>query len=258
MHIKHKEASIFYTDTGSGPTIVLLHGFLENKEMWGTIASSLSKTHRIVAIDLLGHGNSSCLGYIHTMEAMAKAVIAVANHLTLKDLTIIGHSMGGYVGLAIAKAYPEYVKALCLLNSTPEKDAPDRQKIRSRANEMAKTNYNQLVRMSVTNLFDSSIKENFEIEISSCIDQALETPVQGYIAANTGMSLRPDYLAFWRSSQIKKGIILGTKDWIVNAQRQQILLKKQSDWFCVLDGGHMLHITNQESTIKALKSFLLV
>lgn len=53
--------------------------------------------------------------------------------------------MGGYVGIAFAKAYPEFVSKLCLLNSTPEPDDDARKKLRSRANVMAKNNMNNLL-----------------------------------------------------------------------------------------------------------------
>lgn len=258
MHIKHKNATISYTDQGFGPVIFLLHGFLENKEMWKDMIPTLSTTHRLITIDLPGHGDSSCLGYVHTMELMAEAVLAVSNHLEITDLTIIGHSMGGYVGLAFAKKYPHKIKALCLLNSTPEKDTNERKEVRARANEMAKKNYNQLVRMSVANLFDPSTRETFKKAIEFCIDQALKTPVQGYIAGNTGMSLRPEYTSFWKESSLKKGMIIGTNDWIIDATRQERILKQESDWFRILEGGHMLHITNCNQTIDALKKFLLV
>src|SRR5690606_8851022 len=103
MIIKFKETPVFFTDTGKGQTIVLLHGFLENSTMWHNLVSLLSKNNRVVCIDLLGHGQTGCLSYVHTMELMAEAVEAVLNHLNIETPIFIGHSMGGYVALAFAE-----------------------------------------------------------------------------------------------------------------------------------------------------------
>ena len=115
MYLEHKGINIFYTDEGKGNTIVLLHGFLENALIWEPFISTLSKQNRVICIDLLGHGKTGCLGYVHTMELMAEAVEAVLIHLKIKQSTFIGHSMGGYVSLAFAEKNPDAIKGLCFM-----------------------------------------------------------------------------------------------------------------------------------------------
>ena len=83
MILEHKGTSIFYTDQGKGSTILLLHGFLENSSMWLDMEKSLVENHRVICIDLLGHGQTGCIGYVHTMEQMAEAVYAVVMSLKL-------------------------------------------------------------------------------------------------------------------------------------------------------------------------------
>ena len=82
-----KNTKISYTDSGKGAVVVLLHGFLENKHMWNEIIPEISKNKRVLAIDLLGHGHTGCLGYIHPMELMAEAVTAVKNLTNSKNYT---------------------------------------------------------------------------------------------------------------------------------------------------------------------------
>ena len=72
MILKHKEIKINYEIEGNGDVIVFLHGFLENLTMWNTIMPSFFKKYKCIAVDLLGHGETECLGYVHTMEDMAK------------------------------------------------------------------------------------------------------------------------------------------------------------------------------------------
>src|SRR5690606_26574306 len=116
MIIKFKETPVFFTDTGKGQTIVLLNGFLENSTMWHKLVNLLSKNNRVVCIDLLGHGQTGCLGYVHSMELMAEAVETVLNHLNIEISFFVGHSMGGYVALALAGNNNNAVKRICLMN----------------------------------------------------------------------------------------------------------------------------------------------
>ncbi len=256
MNINYKDASIFYTDQGSGFPVILLHGFLENHSMWSPFLKQLTLSYRVICIDLLGHGNTECIGYVHSMEDMAEAVNAVISHLDINTAQLIGHSMGGYVGLAFAKAHPQKTTALCLLNSTPEQDSKERKELRKRAIVMAKTQYNQLVRMSFVNLFDKITKEQHSLEIKKAIREALKTPIQGFIAAHSGMSNRDDFVAFFKTSTFKTGMVLGKNDWIINAEKHLVDYESHVDFFKLIDSGHMSHISKKNDTNNALLHFL--
>jgi pimeloyl-ACP methyl ester carboxylesterase len=108
--IIYKNTAVSYSDIGKGSTVVLLHGFLENKTMWKDLVPNLSKKNRVLSIDLLGHGETESLGYVHSMEENAEIVKAVLSHLKIRKAVIIGHSMGGYVALAFAEMFPTYIK----------------------------------------------------------------------------------------------------------------------------------------------------
>lgn len=256
MTTTHKGVSIFYTDQGTGEALIFLHGFLENSSMWAPITSAFIDTHRVICIDLLGHGHTGCTAYIHTMEDMAVALKAVLDSLQVPVVTIVGHSMGGYVGCAFAKAYPEKLKALCLLNSTPLADDDERKLLRTRANKMAKENYPQLVRMSFMNLFNTSTRERYKTAIDFAIKEALQTPVQGYIAANSGMRLREDFSKLWHEGDFQKAIILGKDDWIINSSLHKSIFGSTSDYFKIIPGGHMSHIGQSTTVIKQLSVFI--
>jgi pimeloyl-ACP methyl ester carboxylesterase len=100
--IKFKKGTVTFSDTGKGRAVVLLHGFLGSHQIWNSTIQSLSKSFRVIAIDLPGHGSTDCFGYVHTMELLAKSVKAVMDSLRLKKYVIIGHSMGGYAENRIA------------------------------------------------------------------------------------------------------------------------------------------------------------
>lgn len=256
MILEYKGINIFYKDQGKGNAIVLLHGFLEETSMWNNLVPELSKKNRVICIDLLGHGKTECIGYIHTMEDMAQAVKAVLKHLKLRKYTFIGHSMGGYVALAFAKLYSESIKGLCLLNSTYEADGKELKQLRTRANKMVQTNFENMVRVSFANLFSAESKVEYKAEFETALKVALNTSIQGYIAANEGMKLRNDSSTFFAEAAFKKLIILGKKDTVINFKSTLQFAKRHSIETQVFSQGHMSHIENRERLITETLHFI--
>lgn len=254
--IFYKNTKIFFSTKGKGATVVLLHGFLENSTMWNSVADSLSKNNRIVCVDLLGHGQTECLGYVHTMEMMAEAVAAVLTHLKIRKSVFVGHSLGGYVALAFAEKNPDNVKGLCLMNSTTRADDATRVDLRTRAIEAVKTNYKNLVRMSITNLFRPKNRTLFNAEIKAIKVEALKTPLQGYIAAQEGMKIRNDREVLLHFSPYKKMLILGKKDPVLDYNELLDQVKNTEVELVEFADGHMSHVENKEELIVALKRFV--
>ncbi|EDP72689.1 hypothetical protein FBALC1_16347 [Flavobacteriales bacterium ALC-1] len=255
MTLDYKNSTIHYTTSGEGPTVVFLHGFLETIDMWNGLISKLSK-HQVICIDLLGHGKTDCLGYVHTMEAMADAVFAVLNHLKIKKAKFIGHSMGGYVCLALAEKQPLLFKGLCLMNSTFEADDDQRKLIRSRAIKLAQTHYETLVGMSFANLFAPASRTTFKKEFDDALELALQTPVQGYIAAQEGMKLRPNRFDVFKNLNCKQLIIIGKKDAVVNGDSIISKIKGTSINYIEFSEGHMSYIENESELSYELLRFI--
>ena len=256
MILQHKGIPIFYTDKGQGKTVVLLHGFLENSTMWNPFISKLTKQNRVVCIDLLGHGKTDCLGYVHSMELMAEAVKAVLNHLKIKHPGFVGHSMGGYVALAFAEKYPEEILGLCLMNSTAKADGTERKKNRDRAITAVKHNYKSFVRIAVVNLFRPKNRRIFSKQIKPIKQDALKTPVQGIIAALEGMKIRKDREQMFRKGRYKKLMMISKKDPVLDYE-SLIKQTKNSDIEIVeFPDGHMSHIENKDLFLHSLLHFI--
>lgn len=256
MILEYKGIDIFYNDVGLGKTVVLLHGFLEDQSMWDDAITVLSLKNRVITIDLLGHGLTGCIGYIHTMEDMAKATKAVLNHLKINDCMFIGHSMGGYVALSYAKLYTKDIKGLCLLNSTYEADDEERKFLRTRANKMVQNNFENMVRMSFSNLFSSKSKVIHKRKYESAMQVALKTSLQGYMAAQEGMKLRNDSSTFFSKASFKKIILLGKKDSVLNHKTILQFTKKHNIEIRVFSEGHMSHIENKEDYLQEVMHFI--
>lgn len=256
MILEYKDTPIFYTTTGKGQTIVLLHGFLEDHSMWKNILPSLSKTNQVVTIDLLGHGKSGCLGYIHTMEDQAKMVNAVLNKLGLNQFIFIGHSMGGYVALAFSKLFPESINGICLMNSTYQADDKERKLLRTRANKMVQNNFENMVRMSFSNLFSAFSKLHYKTEYEEALQIALKTSLQGYMAAQEGMKIREDFSNLFKNAKYNKAIILGKKDTVLDFTTISEFAKQHNIKTSVFNEGHMSHIENKKKLETAILHFV--
>ncbi len=223
--------------------------------MWDFCIPELIKKKRVIAIDLLGHGQSGCLGYIHTMEDQADMVFAVLQHLKIKKTTLIGHSMGGYVALAFAEFYPEYLKSLVLINSTSFEDSVERKKNRDRAIKMVKKDYVSFVRLSILNLFSEENRSILVNEIESVKLEALKTPLQGIIAAQEGMKIRKDRERVLQSLKIPIIFILSKKDPVLNYEENIKQIENTQIQLFTFANGHMSHIENREELLKVLLDF---
>ncbi|WP_163409999.1 alpha/beta fold hydrolase [Flavobacterium ajazii] len=251
--ILYKNTKISYSDTGNGTAIVLLHGFLENKKMWKDYVSLFSETYRVITIDLLGHGESDSLGYVHEMEDNAKVVNEVLEHLKIKKATILGHSMGGYIALAFAELFPEKLQKLVLLNSTSKEDSAEKKLNRTRAIKAVKQNYINFVSLAIANLFSENNRIRLADEIEKVKTEALKTPLQGIIASLEGMKARKDRQYLLQKQLFPVLLILGKKDPVLSYEESLSQIENTIVELVSFEDGHMSHIENKEE----LKTMLL-
>ena len=254
--IIYKNTKISFTDDGKGMAVVLLHGFLENKTMWDKYVSALSKNHRVITIDLLGHGETECLGYVHTMEDQADMIFAVLISLRIRKIVLVGHSMGGYVALAFAELYPDNVKGVFLLNSTSRADSDERKINRDRAIKAVKQNYTNFVRISITNLFSEDNREVLAKEIEKVKLQALKTPLQGIVASLEGMKIRKDREVLLHFAPYPIQLVLGEKDGVLIYDDTIDQIEETKVELTTFPDGHMSHIENEKELKIVLLEFL--
>lgn len=252
----YKNTKISYTDEGKGTAVVLLHGFLENKTMWDKYNSLLSKNHRVITIDLLGHGATECLGYVHAMEDQADMLYAVLIYLRLRKVVLVGHSMGGYVALAFAELYPDYVKGIFLLNSTTRADSAERKTNRERAIVCVKQDYTNFIRMSIANLFSEDNREKLGKEIENVKKEALKTPLQGVVAALEGMKIRKDREVLLHFAPYPIHLVLGKKDPVLPYEETIDQIEGTKVALTAFNDGHMSHIENEKELKTVLVDFL--
>lgn len=253
--ILYKNTKISYSDTGKGNAVVLLHGFLENQTMWQELVPELSKKNRIITIDLLGHGETECLGYVHSMEDNADVVQAVLSKLRIRKAVFVGHSMGGYVALAYGELYPENVRGLVLMNSTSKADSDERKANRDRAIKAVKKDYTTFIRLSIGNLFSPDNRERLIDEIEKVKTEALKTPLQGVVASLEGMKIRNDREVLLHLTPYPKMLILGKNDPVLNYEDSLDQIEDTSVKLVTFPDGHMSHIENRDELKIVLLEF---
>ncbi len=243
--IHFKNTQISFTDQGKGTAIVLLHGFLENQKMWDGFLPEWSKKFRIITIDLLGHGETECMGYVHTMENNADVVHEVLLELRLRKAILVGHSMGGYVALAFAELYPNMVKGLVLLNSTSRADSEERKLNRDRAIKAVKQSFQNFISLSISNLFSEENRERLKETIDNVKREALKTPLQGIVASLEGMKIRNDREGLLHITSFPKLLVLGEKDPVLNFEETKEQIEGTQVQLLNFLDGHMSHIENK-------------
>ena len=258
--IKFKKGTVTFSDTGKGRVVVLLHGFLGSHQIWNSTIQSLSKSFRVIAIDLPGHGSTDCFGYVHTMELLAKSVKAVMDSLRLKKYVIIGHSMGGYAGLAFADMYPDNLKGLCLYHSSAYADSDEKKRDRTRSIKVVKANHKIYTTEVIKNLFATKNLKYLKDEIAFAQKIAANTPKQSIIAALEGMKDRPHRDVILGLAHFPVMMVIGEHDNVLPSTQllEQADLIKNKHVLYLEHDGHMGFLESPRRSNEALKKFLRV
>src|SRR6185503_917831 len=107
----------YHVEGTGGPTVVLVHGGALDRHVWDGQAPALAKKHRVVTLDLAGHGESGGSRAAWTMAAFGEDVKAVVEAVGAKQVVLVGHSMGGPVVLEAARRMPDRVKGIVLVDT---------------------------------------------------------------------------------------------------------------------------------------------
>ncbi len=112
---------IYYEVHGSGPTILLSHGYSATSQMWRGQIEALSRAHQLVLWDMRGHGKSAYPAdeSAYTQDATVDDMVAILDAVGAKQAIIGGLSLGGYMSLAFNVKYPERVRALLIIDTGP-------------------------------------------------------------------------------------------------------------------------------------------
>ena len=113
--------AIFHEATGSGPVVLLTHGFAASSHMFTATVGALAVDHTAVVWDQLGHGRSDAPDdpAAYSVAASLQAMLAILDAVGAEDAVLLGHSLGGYLSLELVLAHPQRVRALVLVDTGP-------------------------------------------------------------------------------------------------------------------------------------------
>ena len=259
--LKIGDATVYVSDSEKGEKcVVLLHGYLESLRVWADFVGLLTDKVRVVAIDIPGHGRSSNIAPVHTMELMADVVAGVLDALQIDKVTLVGHSMGGYISLAFCAAYAERLEGLVLLSSSPNPDTEFKRENRRREIALVRAGKkDMLARVAPEAGFAEMNRDSLRRYINNLVEQVHITDDEGIVALLGGMIERKDQNEMLRNSRVRQLFIMGTHDGYIPVEAaQEFIAKNPQAKVAWLDkSGHMGFIEEPEACATALLEFVL-
>ncbi|MCE1254328.1 MAG: alpha/beta hydrolase [Anaerolineae bacterium] len=238
-----------FEEVGQGTPVVLLHGFPLNRSTWYPLIPFLKDKARLIMPDLRGFGRSPAGDEPSTMRLMAEDVAVLVRKLGLKKFIMAGHSMGGYISLAFAQAYPQHLCGLALVASMATDDSPEKRQARFKTIENVKKHGSEVLAK------DMPLRLTSDVDLQKKLSEIIggENP-KAIINALKGMADRPDYTDVLPSIQSPTVIVAGQKDVVISKERIDVMVRLlQKNWVVeVPNGGHMPMMEAPETVANAI------
>jgi 2-succinyl-6-hydroxy-2,4-cyclohexadiene-1-carboxylate synthase len=251
----------------SGDPLVLLHGFTGSADSWAPHIDGLARDHRVIAIDLIGHGESDAppdprrYAFAQALDDLA----AIADHLNIKEATWLGYSMGGRLALGFALRHPYRVQKLILENATPGiANQQERDERRTADEELAQRIERDGIASFVTEWEHNPIFASQRSLPAEVVHQQHELRLRNRPIglANSlrgmGQGAQPSFWGRLHEIQMPTLLIAGTCDpkFAAIATRMHALIP-QSTLALIPDAGHAVHLERPRQFDDVVKQFLM-
>lgn len=206
-----------YQDSCAGLTLLLLHGFPLNSNLWEPQMDDLRDIARVLAPDLRGHGLSDAGEAPYSIGLMADDCLGLLEAVGVQEPVVLcGHSMGGYVAFEFCRRYPEWVGALVLVATRAADDTPEGREARDKMAERAR-------KEGVAVIADEMLPkilapENYENDrelVAYVRDMMESTTIRGMVGALRAMKERADSRPLLSEIAVPVLIICGDEDQII-------------------------------------------
>jgi pimeloyl-ACP methyl ester carboxylesterase len=248
---------LHFFEKGQGPALLFLHGFCESGEMWRHLADSLSTQYRVICPDLPGFGNSPLTQPIQTIEEVAEQLEDWMDAHQIKDPIVLGHSLGGYVALALLEHMGDRIKAIGLLHSTAFGDDEEKKEMRNRTLTFLKKHG---AAKFVTSFVPQLFPEHRRIELAEAMVQAVEdgkrSSLEGLLAYTVAMRDRKDRLAVLEQFVGPKLLLAGTLDGAVKIDSSRAQQGAYTHYIELEGVGHLGMVEEKEKTLAVLQNFV--
>jgi 3-oxoadipate enol-lactonase len=253
---------LHYLDVGSGdPPIVLLHAFPLSSAMWAPQLPALSASHRVIAPDLKGFGESDLPNYLgaYTMEGYVLELIALLEHLGLDRVVLGGISLGGYLAFNLLRARPDLIAALVLADTKPGADTPEVFKRRSDQQALAARGSKQtLVKALLPTLIGRTTLGGRPELVELLGQMMMKTSAGGYRGALEAMKFRPDSTDLLAGIKVPTLVLVGEEDGPVppDSVREWQEQVPGSRLIVLPHAGHLSNLESPDAFTAAIVEFL--
>ncbi|MDR0954344.1 MAG: alpha/beta hydrolase [Rikenellaceae bacterium] len=240
--------------------LVLLHGYLESMDIWDDFGGQLAKAgYRVVTLDLPGHGISEIVGPTHSMAYLASIVAQLLDKQQIEKATLIGHSMGGYVALAFAEAYPEKTEGVVLFHATADGDSDEKKENRRREIEIITAGRKEmLARTFPGKRYALENRRRMAEEIDADALQVMLTEDEGIVALLRGMMERKDQNEMLAHLDRPQLFLFGRHDELLPPEKAEAAAAKnpQAQVAWLEHSGHMGFVEEPEASLRIIQDFI--
>jgi len=258
-YVQIDDVRLAYDDVGSGPELLLLHGYPFNRSLWAEQVKALSGTFRVITPDLRGFGESEFSEDVSTMNRMAQDVARLMDALEISNATVGGLSMGGYVVFTFYKQFASRVRGLVLADTRPQADTEEAKQVRTQQSE-------QILASGMAGVTDAMLPKLLTPEtvtkrpevVKQLRDMMLKTKPGGASAALRGMAAREDHTALLPQISVPTLILVGREDPITPLQDSEKMHDKiaGSRLVVIENASHVSNIEQSAIFNTELSSFL--
>lgn len=235
---------------GGGRPLLLIHGYPLDHTIWNEVTPHLEDRFDLILPDLRGFGESDAVEAVYHMDDFASDLARLLDHLGIEQAFVAGHSMGGYVSLAFARAYPQRMLGLGLIASQAAADSPERKAGRYQsAAEVAEKGVEILVASMPARLSADAHLQALLREVIA------RQSVAGALGALRAMAEREDAFSLLLSLKTPLVIVHGEADALIPVERaREMKAALPSAHYIELPGlGHMPMLENPRAVAEALK-----
>ena len=258
-YFNYQGQAIRFRTLGQGKPILLIHGFGEDGAIFEPLGEFLGTQHTVCIPDLPGSGHSHLLP-VTTMESMAETCLALMDQQAPgKPWVVIGHSMGGYIALALADQAPNRVAGLALFHSSAYADSEEKKANRQKSIDFIQNHGGgEFLKTMIPGLFAPDFRDANPHQVEHQTQLALALTDTSLIAYYEAMAARPDRTHVLRNATWPVLFIVGGQDQAVPAAAalEQAALPDKASVCLMEEVGHLGMIEAPETSFPAIESWL--
>ena len=245
--------------------IILLHGYLETLNIWNELVERLKDKYRVIVLDMPGHGLTDSAParedgtVVNTMEFGADVVKALIEKCGARNVTLGGHSMGGYVTLAFCKKYPDVIEKAIIFNSNPYRDDPAKSEDRKREIDIIRSGkLETLADLSIPKMFKSENLRIYDDKIMETIELCDMHNPDGIVASVLGMQQREDLTSVMSEPPVPMMMFEGDSDRFLPLEGVREMISKFPKVKHVLleNTGHNSFIEAEQNVYEQICEFI--